>query len=85
MCYQSQSLLFIFSIPPGLVVCLIVAFAFWTVRLVKVIHNGFKAWEIRHFFHQVLQIADVSSVIFTIFQFLLTCTNVCSSSLCVVF
>lgn len=45
-------------IPPGLVVCLIVAFAFWTVRLVKVIHNGFKAWEIRHFFHQVLQIAD---------------------------
>ena len=33
---------------------------FWGIRLFKVIHDGFKAWEIRHFFHHVLHITDVS-------------------------
>ena len=49
-----------FSIPGGFVLCMVVAFLFWIIRLVQVIYDIWKAWELHQFFKQVLCIGDVS-------------------------
>lgn len=40
----------------GITVCLLVAFAFWVFRLIKVLYNIFKYWEIRSFYLTALHI-----------------------------
>eukprot|EP00111_Clytia_hemisphaerica_P007397 TCONS_00021510-protein len=45
-------------IPSGFVLCMVVAFLFWIIRLVQVIYDIWKAWELHQFFKQVLCIGD---------------------------
>jgi len=45
-------------IPGGYVLCMVVAFLFWVIRLIQVIYDIWKAWELRQFFHQVLCMDD---------------------------
>lgn len=45
-------------IPGGLVLCMVVAFLFWMIRLVQVIYDIWKAWELHQFFKQVLCMDD---------------------------
>ena len=65
----------LFRMPTGLVMCQVVALLFWVARLVIVTRRAFKAWEIRHFYYQVLHIADVSNDIF--FKYSLTDNEAC--------
>lgn len=46
------------NLPGGLVMCIVIAFLFWIIRLVQVIYDVWKAWELRQFFKQVLCIGD---------------------------
>lgn len=46
------------NMPSSLILCLIVAFFFWLLRLAKVIHQGLKAWHMRNFYATVLHITD---------------------------
>ena len=57
------------SMPSGLLVCVVVAFLFWGVRVLRVAHDAAKAWEMRQFFHHVLHIVDVSSMCFVGYLF----------------
>ncbi|CAH1789825.1 unnamed protein product [Owenia fusiformis] len=45
------------SLPPILVICLIVAGAFWALRLIKVIYNVSKYYEIRCFYMTALKLS----------------------------
>ena len=49
-----------FRMPAGMVICLCVAFFFWTVRLLRVIKHLCKAWQIREFYYTALNISNVS-------------------------
>lgn len=44
--------------PGWLIICLILAAAFWLHRLVRVIYRTTQAWEMRQFFEEVLKIRD---------------------------
>ena len=48
-----------FSLDPFIIICLIIAFVFWILRLIKVIYNIFKYFELRSFFVNALKLTSV--------------------------
>ena len=55
---------------PAIVVCLVIAFIFWLIRLARIVVHFFKLMEIRAFYKNALRITEVitgiSSVILII-------------------
>ena len=59
-----------YSMEPAIVVCLVIAFIFWLIRLARIVVHFFKLMEIRAFYKNALRITEVitgiSSVIWII-------------------
>ena len=59
-----------YSMEPAIVVCLVIAFIFWLIRLARIVVHFFKLMEIRAFYKNALRITEVitgiSSVILII-------------------
>ena len=59
-----------YSMEPAIVVCLVIAFIFWLIRLARIVVHFFKLMEIRAFYKSALRITEVitgiSSVIWII-------------------
>ena len=57
-----DQVVFLFSMPTGMVLCLIVGLVFWILKLLHVVTLLCKAFRIRGFYVHVLHIFDVSTI-----------------------
>ena len=48
---------------PAIVVCLIIAFVFWLIRVARIVIHFFKLLEIRAFYKNALRISEVDNVL----------------------
>ena len=48
-----------YSMEPAIVVCLVIAFIFWLIRLARIVVHFFKLMEIRAFYKNALRITEV--------------------------
>ena len=53
---------FYYSMEPAIVVCLVIAFIFWLIRVARIVIHFFKLLEIRAFYKNALRISEVSKV-----------------------
>ena len=53
---------FYYSMEPAIVVCLVIAFIFWLIRVARIVIHFFKLLEIRASYKNALRISEVSKV-----------------------
>ena len=56
--------IFLCSMEPAIVVCLVIAFIFWLIRVARIVIHFFKLLEIRAFYKNALRISEVGLVMF---------------------